>query len=160
MSSGGPFIRPTHPGGSAPYGGALVHDPAFTTPPRGAIVVDKAYVPQSILATFGSQKMTPYDGTEITVPSNQQLRISHVGFGAADTAALVFTSYSILVNNQPIAGYIDQPVAIGTLDQPGAVTIHVAGPATVTLWLTNGVPRTNFSIAGRILGWIYAEVEA
>ena len=158
MTSGGPFIRPTHPGGSASYAGALVHNPAFTTPPRGSIVVDKPYSPTAIAPNVGNVQLPAFDGAEITVPSNQQLRISHVGFGALDTAALVFMSYTILVNNQPIAGYIANPVAIGTLDQPGEVTIHVAGPAVVTLWLANGVPRTSFTVSGRIKGWIYAEV--
>ena len=155
-----PRIRSTTPGGLAGEGGAVpVRAPGFVSPPRGSVLLDKAYGPRTIMPADGMAPIWPADGTELEVPAACQLRISGIGFDAIDPTALVFSYFSIRVNGQPQRGYERQPVAIGRCNNPGAVTLHVAGPAVVTLFMENGFPLMNWNYTARLVGWIYQEVE-
>ncbi len=152
---GGPFLPPT-PGGLAPDAGlAPVSLPAFVSPPRGSTPIDVAYGPTTVSPVDGSRELSVTIGGPIVCPGGAELRISHIGFGSVDPTGLVFAIYTLTVNDSPVNSYTNQPLAIGTLDQPGDVFLHVKGPATVRVFISNGFPLSPFVYNARVKGWIY-----
>lgn len=142
-------ITPAHWG---PEGaGQAIILPAFHFAPRGSVPIDLSQATTTALA--GGQTATL---VTIDVPAMSELRIIQVGFSAVDPTALQFSSWSILRDNQALYDYNNIPTAIGTIDAPATIDLHVGGQATITLKVTNNFNAPSaWNYAARVRGWIY-----
>jgi hypothetical protein len=142
-------ITPAHWG---PEGaGLLVTLPPFHFAPRGAVPIDLSQGTTTALA--GGQTATLIT---IEVPAMSELRIIQVGFSAVDPTALQFSSWSITRDGQALYDYNTIPTAIGTIDAPATIDLHVGGRATIELKVTNNFNSpSSWNYAARARGWIY-----
>lgn len=138
---------------------ARVEQPPYVAPPRGATYVDKFFAVQSAVSGGTTRQLFIPTGELLLVPAGRELRVARLGFGAMDPTALVYATYTINQNGNPLEGFTANTVAIGTLDVPGEVFLHVLGPSELTVFVTNGYPSpgaiATFYYTARLVGWQY-----
>jgi len=145
-------------GSIAPETGTLVHLPGYTEPPRGALYIERAYQTSQPALGGVTLQVLPADGNpDITVPPGWEFRLESIGFDWVTSSSLTFGSYTILMNGNPLYGFVNNPVAVGTLNNPARVFLHVAGPAVLTILFTNNLPSTvqGVGINARVTGWLF-----
>jgi hypothetical protein len=125
--------------------------PPFHYAPRGSVPIDQSAGTTVALAGGGTVTLVTID-----VPALSELRIVQVGFSAVDPTATQFSSWSIVRDNQALYDYFAIPCAIGTLDAPATIDLHVTGRATIELRVTNNFnAQSAWNYAARVRGWIY-----
>jgi hypothetical protein len=145
--------------GLSPDSGQAVHAPPYIDPPRGAVWVDRTFDPQTGIDGGGASRIAfpvPF-GNDLEVPAGWEYRLWRIGFGSIDPADLVYTTFKIMKDGNPLQGFENNPVALGTLDQPGDVFLHLAGPATLSIAVFNGFPFIGQKIRVwiRVVGWLF-----
>lgn len=145
---------PTTPGGLAPAPGNRVQLPGINYFPNGAFPVDQVGA-----ADIAGQSQAVV--LSIMVPSDAQLRLDGIGFGADDENALGFLTWQLFENNVPTQEYGQvKSSAIGTILHPSVIHLHARGPNTIQLVLTNASdPALTYHFVARLKGWRYSEKE-
>ena len=93
--------------------------PGYLAPPRDAVFVD--YVASTSQVPGGEARVLVPNNAPLIVPGSRELRLAGVGFGSLEPAGLVFASYELLRDGNPLDAFYGNPVAVGTLDAPGFV---------------------------------------
>jgi hypothetical protein len=141
---------PAAPDNTGREGEVLVDLPLHLFPPRGANIFDVFTDPVSVgplaTATLFTRKIGVGDN----------VRIEAIGFDSNDPTALTNATFQFKTNGNPIEGYGQLSVAIGTFDDPGAVRVVIPGQRTLTVDVTNNSPGSTWTYQLRIQGWSWS----
>lgn len=130
-----------------PEGEVAVILPGFNFAPRGSALLDDLGQ-VDIPASGGSGVIYRFK-----VPARQEFRLSHLGFGCADEAAVQDLTWTLVVGGHP-ASFHSQRLAVGSITSPAETALNIIGPTTVeVVGVNNGFADKRFF--ARVIGWYY-----
>ena len=136
--------------------GQAVLLPAYHFAPRGSVPIDLTKATAAAVAGGSSATLIT-----IEVPAFAEARLIQIGFASVDPTAVQFSTWALRSQNQGVYDYFDIPTAIGTLDVPATIDVHISGPKTITLLVTNNFNSPSaWNYAARLRGWLYSVAAA